>query len=142
MKNRKRILYFRKKVLYSRQKLLWVLFECKCKCIMCVRVYACARMCVHVCACASVSDCVCVPVRIGWRRSVGCPFCIGHFLQKSAIISGSFAKTLLQKETCNLRHPVHLRHPVSDAGMPYGYRSFSTKEPYSHWLVCGKRPIT
>jgi len=34
-------------------------------------------------------------------------------MQKSPIISGSFAeRDLLRKETCNLRRPVHLRHPV------------------------------
>jgi len=33
---------------------------------------------------------------------------IGHFLQKSPIISGCFAKM-----TCNSRHPIGLCHPVS-----------------------------
>jgi len=43
-----------------------------------------------------------------WRRVIGCLiFFIGHFSQKSPIISGSFAK-----HDCNLRHPMRLRHPV------------------------------
>jgi len=49
---------------------------------------------------------------------LGCLILIGHFPQKSPVISGSFAKrirylaALLRKETCNLRHLMHLRHHV------------------------------
>jgi len=32
----------------------------------------------------------------GWQRRIGCLILIGHFLQKSPIISGSFAKNDLQ----------------------------------------------
>ena len=42
-----------------------------------------------------------------WRRPVGCLQLYRLFPAKSPIISGSFAK-----ETCNRRHPMHLRHPV------------------------------
>jgi len=32
----------------------------------------------------------------GWRRCIGCLICIGHFLQKSPILNGSFAKSDLR----------------------------------------------
>ena len=46
----------------------------------------------------------------GWRRCIGCHIFIVCLLQMRPIISGS-----LRRETCNLRHPMHLRHPVPRA---------------------------
>jgi len=45
----------------------------------------------------------------GWRTPIGCLIFIGHFSQKSPVISGSFAEIDLQLK----RHPMHLCHPVS-----------------------------
>jgi len=55
----------------------------------------------------SSPPCTCLRIHIdpGWTRPIGCLVLIGHFLQKSPIINGSFAKM-----TCKLRHPVGLCH--------------------------------
>jgi len=43
---------------------------------------------------------VCVNMYTACRRPIGCPIFAGHFSQKSPIISGSFAKNILQLKTC------------------------------------------
>ena len=44
----------------------------------------------------------------GWQRPIGCFIFMGHFPQKSPIISGSFAKNDMQL----IRYPMGLGHPV------------------------------
>jgi len=46
-------------------------------------------------------------VRTGWRRRTGCLIFAGHFRKRALLLV-----SLLQKKNYNLRHPMHLRHPV------------------------------
>jgi len=47
------------------------------------------------------------PTDIGWRRCVGCLILIGHFPQKSSIISGSFAERDLHLKTSSRHIALH-----------------------------------
>jgi len=53
----------------------------------------------HISASHHIYECIISRIWVhhtGWRRPIGCLIFIGHFLQKSPIISGSFAKNDLR----------------------------------------------
>jgi len=56
---------------------------------------------------------VCRLVSTGWRRLIGCLILIGHFLRKSPIISGSFAKVDLRLRASYESSPLCIRIYVS-----------------------------
>jgi len=62
-------------------------------------------------------------IYIGWQTPIGCLIFICHFLQKSPIISGSFAKNDLQLKASNGSSPpcTHLR---------YAFQTYSSHVAY------------
>jgi len=74
----------------------------------CVCVMSCAMCMCHVCVSCVYVMCVCQVMSLcvcndhgcihvtGWRGVIGCLILIGHFLQKSPMMSGSFAINDLQ----------------------------------------------
>ena len=62
----------------------------KCACIAHLYIGLLIYLCIHILICFPRAR------DTGWRRSIGCLICIGHFLQKSPIICGSFAEDHLQ----------------------------------------------
>jgi len=84
----------------------------------------------------------------GWRRPIGCLISMGHFPQKSPMISGSFARNEMQLEASYGSSPLCTYY--SSSYMAIGwlwwvgsiklYVSFA-KEPYKRDAVPQKRPI-
>jgi len=75
----------------------------------------------------------------GWRGAIGCLIFLGHFLQKSPIISGSFAKNDLQLRAFYESSPPCTLQEL--CGIFYkdalSCRSFVAKEPLIIGLFCG-----
>ena len=59
--------------------------------------------CTHVVSCSHIT---------GWRRTIRCHIFIGHFLQKSPVISDSFAKSDLQLKVSYASSPPCIRYSL------------------------------
>ena len=87
---------------------------CSCVCMLtcmhtcwCICRHACMHISLHIYAVDTHNQTIPKHTHTKWRRLLECLICTSHFCNRVI-----YSAALLRKKTCNLRHPMHLRHPV------------------------------
>ena len=84
----------------------------------------------HTCKVAKTLKMPYLHTHTQWQRLLGCLICTRHFCKRAIYLAA-----LLRKKTCNLRHPMHLRHPVHSLCFSLAHSSalsFSHTHTHTH----------